>query len=44
VRYTLEVELIDDDTLRYESHTFLKMKGRDEPFDHVDGNTLRRVG
>jgi hypothetical protein len=44
VRYTLEVEVIDDDTLRYESHTFLKMKGRDEPFDHVDGNTLRRVG
>jgi len=44
VRYTLEIEVTEDDTLRYESHTFLKMKGRDELFDHVDGNTLRRVG
>jgi hypothetical protein len=43
VRYTVEVEVVDDDTLRYESHTFLKMKGRDALFDHVDGNTLRRV-
>ncbi len=27
-RYTLAVELIDDDTLHYEEHTFLRMKGR----------------
>lgn len=44
MRYTLDVEVIDDDTLRYESHTFLRMKGREALFDHVDGNTLQRVG
>jgi hypothetical protein len=44
VRYTLDVEMIDDDTLRYESHTFMRMKGKDDLFDHVDGNTLRRAG
>lgn len=44
LRYTVEVELLDDDTLRYESHTFMQMKGREAPFNHVDANTLRRVG
>ena len=44
MRYTLDVEIVDDDTLKYESHTFMKMKGRDALFDHVDANTLRRVG
>jgi hypothetical protein len=44
VRYTLDVELLNDETFRYESHTFLRMKGREALFDHVDGNTLRRVG
>lgn len=44
VRYTLEVEFLDDGTLRYESHTFMRMKGREALFDHVDANTLRRVG
>ncbi|MFO0555009.1 MAG: heme-binding beta-barrel domain-containing protein [Polyangiaceae bacterium] len=44
VRYTLDVELVNDDTLHYESHTIMEMKGRAEPFDHVDANTLRRVG
>lgn len=43
VRYTLLVELLDDDTLHYDSHTFLKMKGRPELFDHRDENTLRRA-
>jgi hypothetical protein len=43
VRYTLEVEVVDDDTLRYESHTFMRMKGRDALFDHSDANTLKRV-
>jgi hypothetical protein len=43
-RYTLEVESPDDDTLRYESHTFMRMKGREALFDHVDANTLKRVG
>lgn len=44
VRYTLDLEVVDDDTLKYEEHTFMKMKGRDQLFDHVDANTLRRVG
>lgn len=44
VRYTAEFEVVDDDTLRYEAHTFLQMKGKEALFDHVDGNTLRRVG
>jgi hypothetical protein len=26
---TLDVELPDGDTLRYDSHTFLRMKGRE---------------
>ena len=44
VRYALEVEVPDDHTLRYESHVIMKMKGREQPFDHVDANTLTRVG
>ena len=43
VRYTLEVEIVGDDTLRYESHTFMKLRDQDELFDHVDANTLARV-
>jgi hypothetical protein len=43
-RYVLDVELLDDDTLRYEEHTFMRMKGRAELFDHADANTLRRAG
>ncbi len=42
VRYTLTVRLLDDDTLYYDEHSWLKMKGRDELFDHADDNTLRR--
>jgi len=42
VRYTLHVEFPEDDTLHYEEHTFLQVKGA-EVFDHVDSNTLRRV-
>ncbi len=43
VRYLLTVKLLDDDTLHYVSHTYLKLKGRAELFDHKDENTLRRV-
>ncbi len=43
VRYTLDVKLIDDDTLHYDEHTWLLLKGRTELFDHRDENTLRRV-
>lgn len=42
-RYTLAIEVLDDDTFTYDEHTFLRMKGRDGVFDHRDQNTLRRV-
>jgi hypothetical protein len=44
VHYTLDLKLIDDDTLYYDEHTWMKMKGRSELFDHRDDNTLKRVG
>jgi hypothetical protein len=44
VRYTLDVDMIDDNTLHYDEHTWLLMKGRDDLFDHRDENTLNRVG
>lgn len=44
VRYTLAVKVLDDDTLYYDEHTWMQMKGRDELFDHQDENTLRRAG
>ena len=43
VRYTLDVKMIDDDTLYYDSHIWLQMKGKSELFDHRDDNTLHRV-
>jgi hypothetical protein len=43
VRYTLSVQLLDDDSFRYEEHTWLKLKNRAELFDHSDENTLRRA-
>jgi hypothetical protein len=43
VRYTLVVKVLDDDTLYYDEHTFMKMKNREDLFDHRDENTLRRV-
>ncbi len=43
VRYTLDVKMLDDDTLYYDSHVWLEMKGRSELFDHQDENTLKRV-
>jgi hypothetical protein len=43
VRYTLDVNVLDDDTLYYDEHTFMKIKGQSELFDHRDDNTLKRV-
>lgn len=43
VRYTFDLKQIDDDTLYYDSHVWLQMKGKAELFDHQDENTLRRV-
>ncbi len=42
-RYTLDIKMIDDDTLYYDSHIWMQMKGKTEPFDHQDENTLKRV-
>lgn len=42
VRYTLDVKVIDDNTLYYDSHIWLQMKGRPDLFDHQDENTLTR--
>lgn len=43
VRYTLDVQLRDNDTLYYDEHTWLQLKARSELFDHRDENTLHRV-
>jgi hypothetical protein len=42
-RYTVTVKMLDDDTLYYDSHVYLRLKGRSELFDHRDENTLHRV-
>lgn len=44
VRYTYALKMLDDDTLFYDAHTWMKMKNRVELFDHQDTNTLRRAG
>jgi hypothetical protein len=38
------VKLLDDDSFYYDEHTWMKMKDREQLFDHRDENTLRRVG
>ena len=43
VRYTVDVKFIDDNTMHYDEHLWMKMKGREELFDHSDENTLRRL-
>jgi hypothetical protein len=43
MRYTLALRLVDDNTLHYDEHTYMRMKGRAELFDHRDENTLIRV-
>ncbi len=43
VLYTLAVKVLDDDSFYYDEHTWMKMKGREQLFDHRDENTLRRV-
>lgn len=43
LRYTLDIKVLDDDSFSYDEHTWLKMKGREELFDHRDSNTVRRV-
>ncbi len=43
VRYTLDFKVVDDNTIQYDEHMFMKMKGREELFDHRDENILKRV-
>lgn len=44
VRYELSLEQRDADTIYYREDTVLQIRGQDEPFHHVDENTLTRVG
>jgi len=41
--YRIHVTVHDDDTWSYEEEGVLDIPGRDEPFRHVDHNTLARV-
>jgi hypothetical protein len=41
--YRIEVDFHDDGTWSYIADTTLIVRGRDEPFDHRDRNTLRRI-
>jgi len=43
VRYTLAVDLSTEGSLHYEEHTYMKLKGKEDLFDHSDINTLKRV-
>jgi hypothetical protein len=42
--FRIRVTAHDDDTWSYEEHTVLRVPGRAELVDHVDRNTLRRIG
>jgi hypothetical protein len=41
--YRMHVTIHPDDTWSYEEEGILDIPGRDEPFSHIDQNTLRRV-
>ena len=43
VRYESNITLHDDGSWSYEEDTVLQIRGRDEPFHHVDRNHLERV-
>jgi hypothetical protein len=42
--FVMKVTINDDGTWSYFEDTVITVKGRDEPFHHVDRNTLKRVG
>ncbi|HVJ98563.1 MAG TPA: heme-binding beta-barrel domain-containing protein, partial [Acidimicrobiia bacterium] len=42
--FRMRVMVNDDGTWSYEEHTMLRIPDRDALVDHVDRNTLRRVG
>jgi hypothetical protein len=41
--FRIKVTIHDDDTWSYEEDTVMEIPGRDQPFHHIDRNTLRRV-
>ncbi|MEM7157482.1 MAG: heme-binding beta-barrel domain-containing protein [Myxococcota bacterium] len=43
IEYRFGVRIEDDGSFHYESDTVMKLPNKDEPFHHVDANTLRRV-
>jgi hypothetical protein len=44
VSFQMRVTVNDDGTWSYEEHTQLRIPGRPDLVDHVDRNTLRRIG
>jgi hypothetical protein len=42
--YRIHVMINDDGTWSYEEEGILTIPGRDEPFHHIDRNTLHKVG
>jgi hypothetical protein len=42
--YRIKVTIGDDGTWSYEEEGVLEIPGRDEPFHHIDRNTLTRIG
>jgi hypothetical protein len=44
VSFRMRVTVNDDGTWSYEQHTEMRVPGRDGLVDHVDRNTLRRIG
>ncbi len=43
VRYTLHLKLVDEETLFYDEHMWLKIPSKQELFDHRDVHTLKRT-
>ena len=41
--YSVDIDLSVADEFTYEESTILQMNIQDEPYNHTDGNTLRRV-
>jgi hypothetical protein len=44
VSFRMRVTVNDDDTWSYEEHTAMRIPDREGLVDHVDRNTLRRIG
>ena len=42
--YRIHVTIHDDGTWSYEEEGVLQLPGRDEPFSHIDRNTLTKIG